>query len=266
MKESGATSAAREAALLRAILTTAVTDGILTRNPVDSKLCRSSSRLAHRPPTLKELETLVEVMEKSAEKLKLAVLLAAFGGLRLSEWRALRRRDLVIEGDRVIVNITRQAQHISGSGWSVGPPKSTEGARAVKLPSFLTAAVRHHLSEFKVSFPDSLLFELKGQSAFLHDAQFNLHWNRARQAAGVRVKEGDSWVNIVRAHDLRHFHLSLYGQSGATLAELKARGGHSTTQASMVYQHALVDREAELVDAMPTLRAALPPMERIGQR
>lgn len=266
MNASGATSAARETALLRAILSTAVIDGIVARNPVDSKLSRSTSRLSHRPPTLQELAILVEEMGASAPRLKLAVLLAAYGGLRISEWRALRRRDLGIEGDRATVFITRQAQRIAGEGWVVGPTKTTEGVRAVPLPSSLTEEVHKHLSAHVGPFAESLLFEPAGRSDFLHDSQFNVHWNRAREIAGVRVKDGDKWVSVVREHDLRHFHLSFYAVSGATLAELKARAGHSTTQAAMVYQHAVVDRGAELADAMPALPVVSPRMARIEQR
>lgn len=264
MRESGATSAARETALLRAVLATAVIDGQLARNPVDSKLSRSSSRVSHRPPSLEELAILVEEVGASAPQLKLAVLLAAYGGLRISEWRALRRRDLQVDGDRATVFVTRQAQHITGEGWVVGPPKSAEGVRVVPLPSSLTGEVDRHLSEHVGAFPESLIFKPAGRSSFLHDSQFNVHWNRAREIAGVRVKEEDGWVSVVREHDLRHFHLSYYAASGATLAELKARAGHSTAQAAMVYQHAVVDRGAELADAMPALPTPVRRMTRVG--
>jgi integrase len=256
MKESGATAAAREAALLRAILTTAVLDELIDRNPVDPKLTRSSTGQKHRPPTLEELSAMVEAMAASAPHLKLAVLLAAYGGLRLSEWRALRRSDLMIDEDRVTVAVTRQAQRIARQGWVVGPPKSAEGIRMVPLPSSLTGDIHTHLSQHVGAFPGSLLFQPAGSSEFLHDTQFNVHRDKAREAAGVRTKEGDAFVSVVREHDLRHFHLSHFAQSGATLAELKARAGHSTTQAAMIYQHALVDRGAELADAMPQLSTA----------
>lgn len=254
-KEAGATSAAREAALLRAILASAMGDELIDRNPVDSKLSRSSSGNKYRPPTLHELGVIVEEFTKSEPRLKLAVLLAAYGGLRMSEWRALRRRDVSINGDRVSIEVTRQAQRISGQGWVVGPPKVAEAVRLVPLPLSLTEMVRAHLTEHVAAFPESLLFPPLGHSEFLDNSQFNTHWNRARVEAGVRVKEGDRWVSVVREHDLRHFHLSFYAQSGATLAELKARAGHSTTQAAMIYQHAVVDRAGELADAMPTLPA-----------
>lgn len=253
VKEGGKTAAAREAALLRAILTSAVVDELIERNPVDSKFTRSSTGQAHRPPTLDELAVILDEMERLAPRLKLAVLLAAYGGLRMSEWRALRRSDLQIGEERVSVSVVRQAQRIAKEGWIVGAPKSAEGVRVVPLPTSLTGDVMAHLDEFVGAFPESLVFEPLGRSEFLHDTQFNQPWNRARDIAGVRIKQDGAFVSVVREHDLRHFHLSYYAASGATLAELKARAGHSTTQAAMVYQHAVLDRGAELADAMPGL-------------
>ncbi|MGB8022286.1 MAG: hypothetical protein WCF04_13735, partial [Candidatus Nanopelagicales bacterium] len=39
-------------------------------------------------------------------------------------------------------------------------------------------------------------------------------------------------------------------QTGATLAELQARLGHSTVQAAMRYQHAAAGRDAKIAEAM----------------
>jgi len=57
----------------------------------------------------------------------------------------------------------------------------------------------------------------------------------ARQAAGRPD---------LRFHDLRHTGAVLAAQTGATLAELMGRLGHSTSQAAMRYQHAAQDRDA----------------------
>ena len=64
---------------------------------------------------------------------------------------------------------------------------------------------------------------------------------RAREAVGLPS---------LRWHDLRHFSATTAAQTGATLAELQARLGHSTTQAAMRYQHAASNRDAEIAEAM----------------
>ncbi|MCT2041924.1 tyrosine-type recombinase/integrase [Pseudoclavibacter alba] len=241
--KKGATQAAREAALLRAILSTAVEDGILEKNPVKGHMTKASTGITHRPPTTEELAHLVQLMP---DEWRAAVLLAAFGGLRLSEWRALRRSDLTLTDGRYTVDVTRQAVRVPGEGWHVGPPKSEEGVRMVTLPSHVTPALTEHLARHVGQLPACLLFEPKGHGDFIDDQRFNKPWTEARRQVGV---EG-----VVREHDLRAFAGTTFAQSGATMRETMAFLGHSTTTAAMAYQ-ATTGREAELAERMPALPA-----------
>lgn len=239
--QRGATQAAREAALLRAILQTAFDDELISRNPVEGKLTRAVTGIKHRPPTPEELAIIVDAMP---DEWRLAVLLAAFGGLRLSEWRALRRQDLALADGRYSVKIERQAQRITGQGWVISPPKSAEGVRTVTLPSHLTEHVTHHLETHTGAFGGSLLFQPRGESEFIDDQRFAKPWNVARKRANV--------LEVVREHDLRAFAGTTYAQSGATLRETMAFLGHSSTAAAMAYQ-ATTGRDAELAELMPAL-------------
>ena len=63
----------------------------------------------------------------------------------------------------------------------------------------------------------------------------------ARQAAGRPD---------LRFHDPRHTGLTLAAATGATLADLMARAGHSTTSAAMTYQHSVADRDAAIAEAL----------------
>ncbi len=254
---AGKTAAAREARLLRAVFETAVRDGIVDSNPVDTRLTKSSAGKKHRAPTADELAVMLETITSAAPRLRLALLLAAYGGLRLSEWRALRRRDLEFDGERYSVSVTRQAARSKAnwSSWIIGPPKSAEGVRVVHLPATLAAEVTAHLENYVGQFPDSLLFEPAGDAEFLDDQAFNRHWNRARESAGTRRKvsgKGDKprYENDITEHDLRAYAGTMYAQSGATLRETMAFLGHSTTEAAMTYQRT-TGRAAELADRMP---------------
>lgn len=66
-------------------------------------------------------------------------------------------------------------------------------------------------------------------------------WYRARAAAGRPD---------LRFHDLRHTGGTLAAATGATLADLMARLGHSTPAAAMVYQHAVAGRDRDIADAL----------------
>lgn len=265
--KGAATAAGNEARFLRSVLNLAVVDGLITANPVPANLTRSRSGATHRPPTSAELATM---LDEIPSRFRLAVILAAFGGLRLSEWRALRRQDILLTEGRVLVDVSRSAQYIRGEGWHVGPPKSAEGERVVPLPSWATQDVEHHLSECVGAFPGSLLFAASGSSKFLHDSEWNRAWNTARDAAGVRRpvlgddgKPTGRHVAVVREHDLRGHAGTSLAQTGATLRDVMGFLGHSTSDAAMVYQHTAADRLATLADqiARPVRSGAMLPIE-----
>ena len=68
----------------------------------------------------------------------------------------------------------------------------------------------------------------------------------AREAAGRKD---------LRWHDLRHTGAVLAAQTGATLAELMGRLGHTTPGAAMRYQHAAADRDAEIARRLSAMVA-----------
>ena len=56
-----------------------------------------------------------------------------------------------------------------------------------------------------------------------------------------------------RFHDLRHTGAVLAASTGATLAELMARLGHSTAGAALRYQHAAKNRDKVIAEALSNL-------------
>lgn len=231
------TSAGAESRLFRAVMNTAIEDGIIAKNPVPGNLTRTRTGIAHRPPTAGELGIILDTMP---QRYRLAVLLSAYGGLRRGEWAALCRRDIEISDGRVRINVERAAQFIAGRGWIVGPPKSAEGVRTVPLPAHLTADVEAHLAEYVGEFPEDLLYA--GRRGFEHPGAFNRAFDTARDAAGVRA--------VVREHDLRAYAATAFAVAGGTLAETMRLLGHSTTAAAMAYQHAATERMDALADRM----------------
>lgn len=69
-------------------------------------------------------------------------------------------------------------------------------------------------------------------------------WYPARESAGRPD---------LRWHDLRHTGAVLAAQTGATLAELMGRLGHTTPGAALRYQHAAQGRDAEIARRLSAL-------------
>jgi integrase len=224
--------------LLRTILGTAVTDRKISANPCVIRGAGSARRAVQiRPASLDELVKLTDAMP---ERYQAMILLASWCALRFGELTELRRRDIDID-ERVIR--VRRAVVRAGGHFQVTSPKSEAGTRDVDVPPHLLPALRTHLVEHAEPGPDGLLFAAE-HGRHLAPATLYRHWYKARDAAGRPD---------LRFHDLRHSGAVLAALSGATLAELMARLGHSTPGAALRYQHVAAGRGRKIAEALSKL-------------
>ncbi|MEO7980343.1 MAG: tyrosine-type recombinase/integrase [Sporichthyaceae bacterium] len=232
------TARAHAYSLLRSILGTAVQDGLILANPCHLRGAGSSRRVRRiRPASLEELEALVAAMP---ERYRVMTLLAAWCGLRFGELAELRRSDVDLTSGVLRV---RRGVVRAGGEVIVGTPKSDAGIRDVTIPPHLLPAVRDHLRSSIVGGKDGLLFPARSGGHLAPSALYRVFY-RARDKAGRPD---------LRWHDLRHTGAVLAASTGATLAELMARLGHSTPGAALRYQHAAQGRDAEIARALSAL-------------
>ncbi|MGO0577133.1 tyrosine-type recombinase/integrase [Ornithinimicrobium panacihumi] len=249
------TQRAHAYSLLRSILKTAVDDEILASNPCKLRSAGSTKRARHvEPASLDELAILVEHMP---DRYRALVLIGAWCGLRFGEMAELRRRDVELRTGTL--HVRRGVVRFEGQV-AVGEPKSGAGVRTIAIPPHLLPSLEAHLQEHVEGGRDALLFSsVKDPGLQVHPNTIYRHWYRARDAAGRPD---------LRIHDLRHTGAVLAAQSGATIAELMARIGHSTPQAAMRYQHAARGRDASIAAAMSRLAQSTggDPTPRLAQR
>jgi integrase len=222
--------------LLRTILETARTrDRIIETNPC---LVRGggtvSRKIKPQPATLEQLAIATAAMP---ERMRLMVPLSAWCALRFGELVELRRSDIDVTNG--VIRIRRAAVRVGGN-WVVGDPKSEAGARDVAIPPHLMGMVKEHLEPLR---KDDLLFPAVS-GGHMQPSTLYRHWYKARDAAGRPD---------LRWHDLRHSGAVMAAMTGATLAELMARLGHSSPQAAMRYQHAAQGRDREIAAALSRL-------------
>ncbi|MGA8044794.1 MAG: tyrosine-type recombinase/integrase [Dermatophilaceae bacterium] len=129
----------------------------------------------------------------------------------------------------------------------IGTPKSDARIRDVAIPPHLLPLAKDHLADHTRPGKDPLLFPAAGDSN-RHMAPSTLYkvFYPARKAAGR---------DDLRWRTLRHTGAVLAAQTGATLAELMGRLGHSTPGAAMHFQHAAADRDAEIARRLSALVA-----------
>jgi integrase len=237
-KRTGPTARAHAYALLRTVMNTAVADDLIPANPCRVRGAGQTRRVKKIvPATLAELAALTKAMPA---KYQLLVLLAAWCGLRFGELAELRRSDVDVTNG--VIHVRRGVVRTS-TGRKVKDPKSDAGKRIVALPPHLLPVVKDHLREHAAMGRDGLLFPATHGEQLAPSTLYRVFYP-------ARTKAGR---DDLRFHDLRHTGAVLAASTGATLAELMARLGHSTPGAALRYQHAAQDRDRVIAAALSEL-------------
>jgi integrase len=227
-------------ALLRTIMGTAASDGKISVNPCVIRGAGSARRVHRiRPATLGELEIITTEMP---EEYRPMILLASWCALRFGELTELRRMDVDLTDE--VIRVRRAVVRLD-DGFKETTPKSDAGVRDVAIPPHLLPALEVHLSKHVGKARDSLLFPAH-HGGHLAPATLKRHFYKARDTANRPD---------LRLHDLRHSGAVLAAATGASLAELMARLGHSTPAAAMRYQHAAQGRDREIAALLSRLAA-----------
>lgn len=235
-RRDGAAAVARAYRILRMVMNQAVLDQLLPANP-----CQIKGGGTYKKPTRPTL-TPAEVERLAAavpERYRVLVLLLAWTGLRLGEATELRWRD--VDLDAGVISVERAVYPVDGQ-YVVGDPKSDAGKRRVSVPASLVAELRAAAPD--TLHPDALVVSTRsGRCAY-----------GAAQTAITRTLRSLGRTDV-RVHDLRHTGHTLAAASGATLADLMERLGHSTVNASMTYAHAAGDHGKALAERLEERRA-----------
>ncbi|MFE9105585.1 tyrosine-type recombinase/integrase [Actinomadura geliboluensis] len=123
-----------------------------------------------------------------------------------------------------------------------GTPKSEASRRTVVLPDLIIPDLRKHLDEYAQPGPRGFVF-VGVRGGQLRRSNFSEVWARALEKAELEV-------GAIHVHDLRHTGDTYAAVSGASLAELMNRMGHSSTRAAQVYLHARQDRDREIASSL----------------
>ncbi|MEO5661659.1 MAG: site-specific integrase [Nocardioides sp.] len=231
--------------LVRSMLQAAEEEELIFRAP--PKIRGATTARVKRvavPATLDELAVITDAMP---ERLRLLIVLAAFVGLREGELLELRRSD--IDGVSGRISVTRKVDKdvVSGAagacrecGRAISAPKTASGVRTVHVPPPFLPMLQKHLLEHGAPGPAGLIFP--GDRTDHMSVRYLMdRYGPAREAAG----RPDLTI-----HHLRHTALTIAGQHGATTAELQARAGHASQAAMAIYQHATLDRDKSLAEAI----------------
>lgn len=240
--------------LLRSILGTATERRLIPSNPAKIRGAGNVNRV-HKvePATLDELTTIVEHMPP---RHRLMVLLAAWCALRFGELAELRRADVLTK--KGVIRVRRGVVRVEGRT-VVKDPKSTAGSRDVNVPPHLLPAVREHLLEHTEPGASGLLFPAAAGGHLSPSTFYGREATKDKKGHGWYHARAQAGRSDLRFHDLRHTGAVLAARTGAPLADLMSRLGHSTAGAALRYQHAAAERDAEIARKLSELAGGAQP-------
>ena len=191
-------------------------------------------------------DEVLEFAERVKDRHRAIIYAIAFGALRPpGEVRGLRRMD--VHRDDLTLDILRNVQQIPKAlieeftgeevktSAVVGDPKTAAGIRTISVTGFVMEEIVEHMAKFTGPLPTSYVFS-GARGGLLGLKGFYADFNKVREDMGL-----DSSIT---PYNLRHWSLTTAAKTpGMTTKNLMARGGHSSFEAALKYQH-----EAEEVD------------------
>ncbi|WP_282202643.1 tyrosine-type recombinase/integrase [Kitasatospora fiedleri] len=252
---------------VRAVLSAAVDDGLLNRNPCGAASVRPPSAEARRiVPWLPE--QVFAVRGALAERYRAMADLGAGCGLRQGEIIGLAEDD-ALDFETRTVRVLRQVKLIRGKA-VFAPPKCNK-ERDVPLPDSVAAALRAHMDACKPvpitlpwKTPDGpkvtyrLLFS-NTAGGLVWKSNFNLQdWKPALATAGLipTPGPGESYASAREhgMHALRHFYASVLLDSGESIRAVSDYLGHADPALTLrVYAHLMPnsqERARKVVDRL----------------
>ncbi|MFF3553464.1 tyrosine-type recombinase/integrase [Streptomyces tsukubensis] len=240
---------------VRAVLSAAVDDGLLPRNPCSARSVRPPTASRRRvvpwlPPQVHAVRTALP------ERYQAMVDTGAGCGLRQGEIFGLAEDALDFEGGHL--RVIRQVRLIRGT--AVFAPPKCDKERDVPLPSSVAEALRVHMDSFKpveVTLPwrkpdgpkvSARLLFTNTASGVVWRSNFNIQeWKSALAAAGLIPEAKDGKYESAREHGmhaLRHFYASLLLDAGENIKAVSQYLGHSDPALTLrVYAHLMPSSE-----------------------
>ena len=207
-------------ARLAQIMNDAVHDGLLAKSPCSR---RTSPHLAQQRVYVATTEQVWQLYDLFPERIRPAVLLGAFVGLRLAETCGLRPGDVDFMHGIVYPQVQYPAE----------PLKTKISRTPVPIPASLAAELSAHVAQY--GRRESLLTGRDG---------CRLSPWAVERAMRTARKKVDGLPEGFRYHDLRHYFASLLIASGADVKTVQARLRHASAKTTLdTYGHIWPDRD-----------------------
>ncbi|MEU3117157.1 tyrosine-type recombinase/integrase [Micromonospora chalcea] len=228
--------------VLSMVLQEAVEDRRIPFNPCRGIRIPKGIRAERPHATAEQVAAIVARQARPSDGLM--ILTAAYTGMRWGEIAGLHRDNLDLTLGSIYVHPDTGALHEVEGKLYLGPPKTNDSVRHIRLPRFLTNLLATHLAEQ----PHHTVFP--GARGY-HQRRSNFN-----RRAWTPALAGDPQLDIppilpgMHFHDLRHTHKTWLIEDGIPEIAQARRLGHRLAGVRGIYSHVTEPMITNLVDAL----------------
>jgi integrase len=225
----GASRVRQSYRLLSQVMAAAVNNDLISTSP-----CRGVRlpRLPETEPVILTEDQALAIAEVMPRPHDVIILLLAYGGLRIGEAFALRRKHVDVSRGRIVV---RESLVEVGGRLTFDTPKSHQH-RVIALPGFVVERLRAHLTEIGDS-PDELLFVGRTGRPIHYNS-----WRRTRFDPGMQA----IGLSGVTPHDLRASHATWVADKYGVIAAARRLGHSNASVTTRHYARAIDGRDDDV--------------------
>jgi integrase len=232
---------------LRSIFATAVLDGLIASNPVQSARRLTLPPLEHNPVVPLTVEQVQALADEMPERYRAMVVAHAGLGLRAGELLALRVQD--VNFLRREVRVEHQLEE--GTLRRV-PPKTPKSRRTLPMPTVVAEALAAHIASHSPA-SDGTIFTPSPNTTKPRGPATGLGVYHAMYGTLVREAAERAGLPPTTTHDLRHHYPSVLLHAGESVHAVAEQLGH--TNAALVlttYGHLMPNQEDRTRRAIDT--------------
>lgn len=166
---------------LRTAIQAAVDRDLIPTNPVDVKEARHKPKPARKE--LPEAATMQKIVDNLNPTHKIIGILTFFHGMRIGEVLGLRRKDITITGDTILIHIRGNAYRTSNGMKYQDTPKTSASHRTIPVFKKFHQDIIDHLDTIGDS-PDAFICTT-GSGKIILDTSYRSVLHRAKTRAGI---------------------------------------------------------------------------------
>ena len=219
-----------------------VSQGLMTRNPVEGTETPKQPRVKAKAPTLDQVETLLDLCSKSGRcngLLRIIALTALHTGARRGEILALKWGCVDLDrGEIRIEAALEQTQQPDGMRLRFKAPKTEAGLRTIPISGTLASALRaHRVTQAEKRIRVGAAYA-GNHLVFANEIGEPLTPSDVSKRLGHLARDAGFGRDVQPLHGLRHLHGTRLNAAGLDAKTIQARLGHEDISITLqLYVH-----------------------------